>query len=137
MCQALTLSTLFFPNSTVCVSMCRTVIFLLPLIAFFLCRYSVARLDPDPCWPHSVPLFIASLLLINCNTLTLSYRCLYYTSLSVSHACTHTSFMSVFTPVLSPRCVCVCILTCVLRSYVSVKPCLSHPAWCCLSPLPW
>ncbi|XP_014028444.2 GPI inositol-deacylase isoform X2 [Salmo salar] len=36
-------------------------------------RYSVARLDPDPCWPHSVPLFIASLLLINCNTLTLSY----------------------------------------------------------------
>uniref|UniRef100_A0AAZ3QDC9 GPI inositol-deacylase n=1 Tax=Oncorhynchus tshawytscha TaxID=74940 RepID=A0AAZ3QDC9_ONCTS len=36
-------------------------------------RYSVARLDPDPCWPHSMPLFIASLLLINCNTLTLSY----------------------------------------------------------------
>ncbi|KAM9447957.1 GPI inositol-deacylase isoform 2-T2 [Salvelinus alpinus] len=36
-------------------------------------RYSVACLDPDPCWPHSVPLFIASLLLINCNTLTLSY----------------------------------------------------------------
>ncbi|XP_029566698.1 GPI inositol-deacylase isoform X1 [Salmo trutta] len=36
-------------------------------------RYSVARLDPDPCWPHSLPLFIASLLLINCNTLTLSY----------------------------------------------------------------
>ncbi|XP_020309356.1 GPI inositol-deacylase isoform X2 [Oncorhynchus kisutch] len=36
-------------------------------------RYSVARLDPDPCWPHSVPLFIASLLLINCNTFTLSY----------------------------------------------------------------
>ncbi|XP_036830012.1 GPI inositol-deacylase isoform X2 [Oncorhynchus mykiss] len=36
-------------------------------------RYSFARLDPDPCWPHSVPLFIASLLLINCNTLTLSY----------------------------------------------------------------
>ncbi|CAB1328342.1 unnamed protein product [Coregonus sp. 'balchen'] len=41
-------------------------------------RYSAARLDPDPCWPHTVPLLIASLLLINCNTLTLSHRCLYY-----------------------------------------------------------
>ncbi|XP_041699974.2 GPI inositol-deacylase isoform X2 [Coregonus clupeaformis] len=36
-------------------------------------RYSAARLDPDPCWPHTVPLLIASLLLINCNTLTLSH----------------------------------------------------------------
>ncbi|KAJ8012436.1 hypothetical protein DPEC_G00042750 [Dallia pectoralis] len=36
-------------------------------------RYSAGRLDPDPCWPHTVPLLIASVLLINCNTLTLSY----------------------------------------------------------------
>ncbi|XP_041718881.1 GPI inositol-deacylase-like [Coregonus clupeaformis] len=36
-------------------------------------RYSAARLDPDPCWPHTVPLLMASVLLINCNTLTLSY----------------------------------------------------------------
>ncbi|KAL0964061.1 hypothetical protein UPYG_G00317840 [Umbra pygmaea] len=34
-------------------------------------RYSAARLDPDPCWPHTVPLLIAAVLLINCNTLTL------------------------------------------------------------------
>ncbi|XP_008402557.1 GPI inositol-deacylase isoform X1 [Poecilia reticulata] len=30
------------------------------------------RLDPDPCWLHSVPLVCVSLLLINCNTLQLS-----------------------------------------------------------------
>ncbi|CAB1346762.1 unnamed protein product, partial [Coregonus sp. 'balchen'] len=29
-------------------------------------RYSAARLDPDPCWPHTVPLLMASVLLINC-----------------------------------------------------------------------
>ncbi|XP_036417811.1 GPI inositol-deacylase isoform X2 [Colossoma macropomum] len=34
-------------------------------------RYSV-HLHPDPWWPHMVPLLIASVLLINCNTLTLS-----------------------------------------------------------------
>ncbi|XP_047457447.1 GPI inositol-deacylase [Mugil cephalus] len=34
-------------------------------------RYS-ALLDPDPCWPHIVPLIIVYLLLINCNTLKLS-----------------------------------------------------------------
>ncbi|XP_037395467.1 GPI inositol-deacylase [Pygocentrus nattereri] len=34
-------------------------------------RYSV-HLDPDPWWPHMVPLLIASVLLINCNTLMLS-----------------------------------------------------------------
>uniref|UniRef100_A0A8C6WMV2 GPI inositol-deacylase n=1 Tax=Neogobius melanostomus TaxID=47308 RepID=A0A8C6WMV2_9GOBI len=30
-------------------------------------RYST-QLDPDPCWPHFVPLIISYLLLINCNT---------------------------------------------------------------------
>uniref|UniRef100_A0A3Q1I2Y5 GPI inositol-deacylase n=1 Tax=Anabas testudineus TaxID=64144 RepID=A0A3Q1I2Y5_ANATE len=35
-----------------------------------LCRYSV-QLDPDPCWPHTVPLIIVYMLLINCNTLKL------------------------------------------------------------------
>lgn len=34
-------------------------------------RYS-ALLDPDPCWPHIVPLIIVYMLLINCNTLKLS-----------------------------------------------------------------
>ncbi|RVE57714.1 hypothetical protein OJAV_G00201970 [Oryzias javanicus] len=34
-------------------------------------RYS-SQLDPDPCWPHTVPLVIVNLLLINCNTLKLS-----------------------------------------------------------------
>ncbi|XP_026151133.1 GPI inositol-deacylase [Mastacembelus armatus] len=34
-------------------------------------RYST-RLDPDPCWPHIVPLIIVYMLLINCNTLKLS-----------------------------------------------------------------
>uniref|UniRef100_A0A3B5BH65 GPI inositol-deacylase n=1 Tax=Stegastes partitus TaxID=144197 RepID=A0A3B5BH65_9TELE len=34
-------------------------------------RYS-AQLDPDPCWPHIVPLIIVYMLLINCNTLKLS-----------------------------------------------------------------
>ncbi|XP_052421902.1 GPI inositol-deacylase isoform X1 [Carassius gibelio] len=33
-------------------------------------RYWV-HLDPDPCWPHFVPLLISSVLLINCNTDTL------------------------------------------------------------------
>ncbi|CAL1582641.1 unnamed protein product [Knipowitschia caucasica] len=33
-------------------------------------RYST-QLDPDPCWPHHVPLIICYLLLINCNTDTL------------------------------------------------------------------
>ncbi|XP_022519152.1 GPI inositol-deacylase isoform X1 [Astyanax mexicanus] len=35
-------------------------------------RYSV-HLVPDPWWPHTVPLIIASVLLINCTTLTLSH----------------------------------------------------------------
>lgn len=26
------------------------------------------HLDPDPCWPHTVPLLISSVMLINCNT---------------------------------------------------------------------
>ncbi|KAI4877972.1 hypothetical protein NFI96_020741 [Prochilodus magdalenae] len=34
-------------------------------------RYSV-HLDPDPWWPHTVPLLISSVLLINCNTQSLS-----------------------------------------------------------------
>ncbi|XP_029936332.1 GPI inositol-deacylase [Myripristis murdjan] len=34
-------------------------------------RYST-QLDPDPCWPHTVPLLIVYMLLINCNTLKLS-----------------------------------------------------------------
>ncbi|XP_037542191.1 GPI inositol-deacylase [Nematolebias whitei] len=34
-------------------------------------RYST-RLDPDPCWPHTVPLVLVYMLLINCNTLKLS-----------------------------------------------------------------
>uniref|UniRef100_A0A8C3AFM7 GPI inositol-deacylase n=1 Tax=Cyclopterus lumpus TaxID=8103 RepID=A0A8C3AFM7_CYCLU len=34
-------------------------------------RYST-QLDPDPCWPCSVPLIIVYILLINCNTLKLS-----------------------------------------------------------------
>ncbi|XP_069554854.1 GPI inositol-deacylase [Brachyistius frenatus] len=34
-------------------------------------RYST-QLDPDPCWPHIVPLIIVYVLLINCNTLILS-----------------------------------------------------------------
>ncbi|TNN49953.1 GPI inositol-deacylase [Liparis tanakae] len=34
-------------------------------------RYS-AQLDPDPCWPFSVPLVIVFILLINCNTLKLA-----------------------------------------------------------------
>ncbi|XP_076603383.1 GPI inositol-deacylase [Chaetodon auriga] len=34
-------------------------------------RYS-AQLDPDPCWPHIVPVITVYMLLINCNTLTLS-----------------------------------------------------------------
>ncbi|KAJ4933318.1 hypothetical protein JOQ06_030150 [Pogonophryne albipinna] len=34
-------------------------------------RYS-PQLDPDPCWPLSVPLIIVYMLLINCNTLKLS-----------------------------------------------------------------
>ncbi|KAK3568779.1 hypothetical protein QTP86_017418 [Hemibagrus guttatus] len=34
-------------------------------------RYS-AHLDPDPFWPHTLPLLIASILLVNCNTLILS-----------------------------------------------------------------
>lgn len=38
-----------------------------------LCRYST-QLDPDPCWPHIVPLIIVDMLLINCNTLKLSNR---------------------------------------------------------------
>ncbi|XP_041662465.1 GPI inositol-deacylase [Cheilinus undulatus] len=29
-------------------------------------------LDPDPCWPHLVPLILVYMLLINCNTLKLS-----------------------------------------------------------------
>ncbi|GLD71676.1 GPI inositol-deacylase [Lates japonicus] len=33
-------------------------------------RYST-QLDPDPCWPHIVPLLIVYMLLINCNTLKL------------------------------------------------------------------
>ncbi|XP_051998972.1 GPI inositol-deacylase [Xyrauchen texanus] len=33
-------------------------------------RYWV-HLDPDPCWPHTLPLLISSILLINCNTHTL------------------------------------------------------------------
>uniref|UniRef100_A0A3B4TSM5 GPI inositol-deacylase n=1 Tax=Seriola dumerili TaxID=41447 RepID=A0A3B4TSM5_SERDU len=33
-------------------------------------RYST-QLDPDPCWPHIVPLIIVYMLLINCNTLKL------------------------------------------------------------------
>ncbi|XP_058642833.1 GPI inositol-deacylase isoform X1 [Onychostoma macrolepis] len=36
-------------------------------------RYWV-HLDPDPCWPHVVPLLISSVLLINCNTVTLLRR---------------------------------------------------------------
>ncbi|XP_076854507.1 GPI inositol-deacylase [Brachyhypopomus gauderio] len=35
-------------------------------------RYSV-RLDPDPWWPYSLPLLIASVLLTNCSTATLSH----------------------------------------------------------------
>lgn len=34
-------------------------------------RYST-QLDPDPCWPHFVPVIIVYTLLINCNTLILS-----------------------------------------------------------------
>ncbi|KAA8588344.1 hypothetical protein FQN60_001538 [Etheostoma spectabile] len=34
-------------------------------------RYAT-QLDPDPCWPHTVPLIIVYMLLINCNTLKLS-----------------------------------------------------------------
>ncbi|KAM4609266.1 GPI inositol-deacylase [Polymixia lowei] len=34
-------------------------------------RYST-QLDPDPCWPHTVPLLVVYLLLINCNTQKLS-----------------------------------------------------------------
>nr|XP_020462155.1 GPI inositol-deacylase [Monopterus albus] len=34
-------------------------------------RYAT-QLDPDPYWPHSVPLIIVYVLLINCNTLKLS-----------------------------------------------------------------
>ncbi|KAL6101140.1 pgap1 [Pungitius sinensis] len=34
-------------------------------------RYST-QLDPDPCWPSSVPLIIVYILLINCNTLKIS-----------------------------------------------------------------
>ncbi|KAF7667291.1 hypothetical protein LDENG_00068710 [Lucifuga dentata] len=33
-------------------------------------RYST-QLDPDPCWPHIVPLIIVYMLLINCSTLKL------------------------------------------------------------------
>ncbi|XP_023264978.1 GPI inositol-deacylase [Seriola lalandi dorsalis] len=33
-------------------------------------RYST-QLDPDPCWPHIVPLIIVYMLLIDCNTLKL------------------------------------------------------------------
>ena len=36
-------------------------------------RYST-QLDPDPCWPHIVPVIIVYMLLINCNTLKLSNR---------------------------------------------------------------
>ncbi|XP_030642693.1 GPI inositol-deacylase [Chanos chanos] len=32
-----------------------------------------AHLDPDPFWPHTVPLIISSVLLINCNTLRLKH----------------------------------------------------------------
>ncbi|XP_041929415.1 GPI inositol-deacylase [Alosa sapidissima] len=35
-------------------------------------RYSVP-LDPDPCWPHTLPLLSATVLLINCNTDTLHH----------------------------------------------------------------
>ncbi|XP_026862614.2 GPI inositol-deacylase [Electrophorus electricus] len=35
-------------------------------------RYSV-RLDPDPWWPYTVPLLVASVLLTNCSTNTLSH----------------------------------------------------------------
>lgn len=34
-------------------------------------RYS-HQLDPDPCWPHLVPLILVYMLLINCNTLKLN-----------------------------------------------------------------
>ncbi|KAF3695162.1 GPI inositol-deacylase [Channa argus] len=34
-------------------------------------RYST-QLTPDPCWPHTVPLIIVYMLLLNCNTLKLS-----------------------------------------------------------------
>ncbi|KAF7709869.1 GPI inositol-deacylase [Silurus meridionalis] len=33
-------------------------------------RFS-AHLDPDPFWPHTLPLLISSVLVVNCNTLTL------------------------------------------------------------------
>ncbi|XP_034042742.1 GPI inositol-deacylase [Thalassophryne amazonica] len=35
-------------------------------------RYST-QLDPDPCWPHTVPLILVYMLLINCNTEKLSH----------------------------------------------------------------
>ncbi|XP_062312383.1 GPI inositol-deacylase [Osmerus eperlanus] len=34
-------------------------------------RYST-QLDPDPCWPHTVPLLIANVLLVNCDVVKLS-----------------------------------------------------------------
>ncbi|XP_065107646.1 GPI inositol-deacylase [Paramisgurnus dabryanus] len=33
-------------------------------------RYWI-HLDPDPCWPHTLPLLISTILLVNCNTQTL------------------------------------------------------------------
>lgn len=34
-------------------------------------RYTT-QLDPDPCWPHNVPLIVVYVLLINSNTATIS-----------------------------------------------------------------
>lgn len=55
--------------------LCLSVLFMVPVILsapsllhwLRNMRYST-QLDPDPCWPHFVPLIISYLLLINCNT---------------------------------------------------------------------
>uniref|UniRef100_A0A3B4TSS8 GPI inositol-deacylase n=1 Tax=Seriola dumerili TaxID=41447 RepID=A0A3B4TSS8_SERDU len=55
--------------------LCLSALFTLPvmlsapsLIHWIRNLYST-QLDPDPCWPHIVPLIIVYMLLINCNTL--------------------------------------------------------------------
>ncbi|XP_076012185.1 GPI inositol-deacylase isoform X2 [Genypterus blacodes] len=58
--------------------LCLSVLFMLPvmlaapsLIHWIRNLRFSAQLDPDPCWPHIVPLISVYVLLINCNTLKL------------------------------------------------------------------
>ncbi|XP_034034970.1 GPI inositol-deacylase-like [Thalassophryne amazonica] len=63
-----------------CLHLCMSALFTLPVMLStpsFIhwirnLRYST-QLDPDPCWPHTVPLILVYVLFINCNTEKLSH----------------------------------------------------------------